>query len=285
VRGSRWGGDQSDRPRRGRWSQAEVARLQEMYGLKSSEYISKALNRPVASLVKMAETLFPKATRTGGWREAEIRKLKLYLGICEVEIIARIFRRSSADVEAQILELDGFKNDGPWTQEERVEIKRVYGTRSDEDTARVFGRTVESVQKMATELCLAKDKAFVRRVSEKPVATRMPRWSSAEIELLSEMYPECSNLEIAQKLNRSVKSVVSKAHNIGLKKDTKRLQAMGRQNVSLRYGRQEQGGEPAAAESAAPKEMSAGGEPSTPEPLADNPSEEASSGETSELDT
>ena len=44
-----------------------------------------------------------------------------------------------------------------------------------------------------------------------------------------------SNLELARTLGRSVKSVVSKAHNLGLKKDRERLRQMGRENVRLRY--------------------------------------------------
>jgi hypothetical protein len=32
-----------------------------------------------------------------------------------------------------------------------------------------------------------------------------------------------------------VKSVVSKAHHLGLKKSSERLRSMGRENVSLRY--------------------------------------------------
>ena len=65
--------------------------------------------------------------------------------------------------------------------------------------------------------------------------TRMPRWQVQELELLAELYPACSNLEIAKQLGRSVKSIVSKAHHMGLKKDLDRLREMGRQNVSLRY--------------------------------------------------
>ena len=40
---------------------------------------------------------------------------------------------------------------------------------------------------------------------------------------------------MAQLLGRSVKSVVSKAHDLGLKKSEKRLETMGRENVELRY--------------------------------------------------
>jgi len=236
VRGSRWGGEQSDRPRRGRWSQAEVARLKELYGLRDDESIARELNRPVASVRKMAETIFPVATRTGPWTAGEVQKLKRYLGVAEHEILARILGRSVEEVKAQVRDLGRVRLDGEWTQEEIADLKRLYGTRTDEDIAVIFGRPTSSITRKADELCLAKDKAFVRRRSGSP-ATRMPRWSSEEIEVLRRYYPDHSNLEIAQKLNRSVKSVVSKAHNIGLKKNRHRLQEMGRQNVSLRYGR------------------------------------------------
>ena len=63
----------------------------------------------------------------------------------------------------------------------------------------------------------------------------MPRWDGPAIEALKEFYPKMSNLDLALKLNRSVKSVVSKAHNLGLKKEVERLREMGRENVSLRY--------------------------------------------------
>ena len=50
---------------------------------------------------------------------------------------------------------------------------------------------------------------------------------------------EIADVEIAQELRRSVKSVVSKAHHLGLKKHPVRLKEMGRENVSLRYRRRE----------------------------------------------
>ena len=115
-----------------------------------------------------------------------------------------------------------------------AKFKRLYGTRTDEDLSRIFGRTLDSIRRQAAKFSLAKDKAFLRKLNGE-ASTRMPRWSDAELQTLREMYPFCSNLDIAQKLDRSVKSVVSKAHNLGLKKDAKRLREMGRENVSLRY--------------------------------------------------
>jgi hypothetical protein len=163
-----------------------------------------------------------------------VQKLKRYLGRSSEEVIARILRRDIKEVHDRILALDQALTPTRWTRVEIAEFKRTYGTRTDEDLARVFGRPVELIQELATRLAMAKDKAFLRKL-QGTAATRMPRWSEEELEQLKSMYPTVSNLEIATKLNRSVKSVVSKAHNLRLKKDSDRLREMGRQNVSLRY--------------------------------------------------
>ena len=118
--------------------------------------------------------------------------------------------------------------------QELQQFRRIYGTRSDDDLSVIFGRPRRSVQALAAELHLAKDKAFLRRKHGKG-ASRMPRWNEAEFKLLRELYPDTANLEIARRLARSVKSVVSKAHQLGLRKNAERLVEMGRENVGLRY--------------------------------------------------
>ena len=190
----------------------------------------------------MAERLFPPRTNTGPWTATEVEKLKLYLGASTPEVIAQVLSRDPREVKERILELGRICHDGSWTREDIVHLKRIYGTRTDEDLSRIFGRSVEAVQKAAEEHALAKDKAFVRRVVGES-STQMPRWTSDELEILRLEYPFQPNLEIAHKLNRSVKSVVSKAHNLGLKKSPQRLRQMGRENVSLRYQRDSESGD------------------------------------------
>ena len=63
----------------------------------------------------------------------------------------------------------------------------------------------------------------------------MPRWSSAEVAKIRELYADTSNLEIASELNRSVSSVVAKAHVLGLLKSSIRLGEIGRDNVGRRW--------------------------------------------------
>lgn len=234
MRRTTWGEERSASPRRGRWSQAEIARLRELYGLRDEKAIARELNRPVASVRKMAMTAFAQAPHSGPWTAKEVQELKKYLGATTNEVIARILGRPSDEVQQQIGELRRIQSAGRWTQEEIAEFKRLYGTRTDEDLAVVFGRTVDAVKRLGARYCLAKDKAFVRKLTGS-AATRMPRWSKPEIEQLREIYPTMANLEIAAKLNRSVKSVVSKAHNLGLKKEADRLREMGRENVAMRY--------------------------------------------------
>lgn len=234
LHGSTGAGQRSTGPRRGRWSQAEIARLRDLYGKREEAAVARELNRPLASVRKMAEELFRSKPKSGPWTADEVQRLKEYLGVSSTRVISLILGREEPEVREQIQELGRIQQSGRWSRDEVALLKRVYGTRTDDDLAVIFGRSVESIKRTATKLALAKDKAFVRRMSGTPT-TRMPRWSDEEQDQLREMYPAMSNLEIAHALNRSVKSVVSKAHNLGLKKDPSRLRQMGRENVSLRY--------------------------------------------------
>ena len=186
----------------------------------------------------MAETLFPVQKKHGPWTAREVQDLKRYLGATTVETIARVFGRPVEEVERQILELGRIRTDADWTRREVGEFKRLYGTRTDEDLAVIFGRPIEAVRELAERCSLAKDKAFLRKLHGE-AATRMPRWSEDELARLRDLDPRCAHLEIARELGRSVTSVVSKAHNLGLKKDRERLREMGRQNVRLRYEKDE----------------------------------------------
>lgn len=221
-------------PRRGRWSQAEQARLKELYGLRDDTAIARELKRPVTSIRRMAEKLFTGPQRSGPWTATEVMELRRYLGATSPEVIARVLGRPVQEVTERIFDLGRIKRDDSWPREELAEFKRIYGTRTDEDLSRIFGRSLEEIHTLAEEHALAKDKAFVRKLAGE-AATRMPRWRDEELELLRRDYPVQSNLELARSLGRSVKSVVSKAHHLGLKKSTERLRTMGRENVSLRY--------------------------------------------------
>jgi hypothetical protein len=231
-----WRDDESSKKgRKGRWTRAEIDRLKDMYGLRPEPAIARELGRTPASVRKMAEELFRGARRSGPWTAQDVQELKRYLGATAPEVIARILGRDPGEVKQQIFELGRVQQPGRWSREEVMRLRRLYGTRTDQDLALIFGRSVEGIQRVARKYCLAKDKAFAKR-SAGEGATKMPRWSEQELALLRDLYPDHPNLEIAQKLNRSVKSVVSKAHHLGLRKELERLQEMGRENVSLRYG-------------------------------------------------
>lgn len=225
----------TEKSKRGRWSIAERDRLRELYGLRDDVTIARELNRPVDSVARVAGSLFPPpGSRSGPWTASEVLELKRFLGVSSPEVIARILGRAVADVEARILDLGRIQLGTPWTREEIKEFKRIYGTRTDEDLSRVFGRSIDEVRRLAADHGLCKDKAFMRKVRGAP-ATRMPRWKDEELELLRAIYPSAPNLDLAKRLGRSVKSVVSKAHLLGLEKSPDRLREMGRENVIARY--------------------------------------------------
>lgn len=229
---------EAEAPRRGRWSEEEIEHLRRWYGLKDEHFIARDLGRSPASIHKQAREVFVDPPTEGPWTDDDVARLKLYLGGLELEMVGRVIGRTVEAIEDKIVELAATLGDTRLVGDDLVRFKRIYGTRTDEDLAIVFGRKVEVIRSQADELCLSKDKAFLRRASGGVAKTKMPRWSASELEKLRELYPAHSNLEIAQILGRSVKSVVSKAHNMGLKKDKARLQQMGRQNVRQRYDRE-----------------------------------------------
>jgi len=225
------------RAKRGRWSKAELERLREIYGLRDDETIAREMRRPLDSVVRMAKNLFPARAREGPWTASEVLELKRYLGATTPEVIARILGRSVEEVRSQIFDLGRIRREGPWGREEIGRFKLIFGTRTDDDLARIFGRSVEEIHRLAREHGLCKDKAFTRKLQGQG-ATRMPRWGPEELEILRANYAERSNLELARMLGRSVKSVISRAHRIGLRKSADRLHEMGQANVRVRFSRE-----------------------------------------------
>ncbi len=226
--------------RKGRWSQAELEKLKLRYGLYADTVISHELNRSVESVRRMAHMVFKGEPRIGPWSAEEVLQLKRYIGVATVSDMALILRRSTTEIRRKVEELGRQMADRPWNSVDRQHLKQLYGTRSDYDLGIILGRTEESIRREAQRLCLAKDKSFLRRQAGTSGVTRMPRWSKEELRLLRELYPVTDNLEIARRLpGRTTKSVVSKAHDLGLRKDPARLREMGRENVRKRYRNEE----------------------------------------------
>ncbi len=221
--------------RKGPWAHGEIERLKRLYGLRPDQQIARELSRSVESVRRMARRVFAGPPRTGPWSAEEVQQLKDYIGASPPETIAMILRRTVSEVEHKIEELRRNRHSGPWSSADLHTLKRLYGTRTNEDLAVILGRTVSEIEEAARSLALAKDKGFRRRRGDgKPV--RMPRWTAEEVELLRDLYPDTPNLEIARRLGRTVKAVVSKANDLGLKKSEKRLRQMGKENVRIRYG-------------------------------------------------
>ena len=172
----------------GRWTEQELERVRELWGLRSEESIARELDRSVEGVRRAAGRLFRGRTRRGPWDEAELERLKQHIGATPVEVVAKILGRRVDDVEGQIGRLSKRRRTGRWGREELQLLRRLYGTRTDEDLAVVFGRPVAAIRRVAKRYALSKDKAFMRKLRGDS-ATRMPRWTDAELDLLRRLYP------------------------------------------------------------------------------------------------
>lgn len=223
------------------WTEEDLERLRTRLGAHDTAFLARSLGRSVPEVLAKAEEIFDEPPRDGPWSSAQVEQLRGYVGLLDVPLIARMLGRTREAVDAKVLELARGLERAPLDAEQLTRFKRIYGTRADADLAVVFGRTLDVIEEAARAHCLSKDKAFLKRQPAEgavPRRTRMPRWSRDELARLEELYPIASNLDIARELGRSVKSVVSKAHHLGLKKGKARLQQMGRQNVAIRYERE-----------------------------------------------
>lgn len=227
--------DSTPERKRGPWSQAEIERVRRLYGTRQDASIANELGRTPDSVRRMAKTIFSGEKKQGPWSATEVQRLKKYLGAASIEVISQILRRSETEIHRKIEELGGLVAERPWTSEDIQTLKRLYGTRSDADLVLILGRPIESIFAKVEQLCLARDKSYMRRVRRGPGHTRMPRWTKEEEARLRELYANTPNLEIAKELGRTVKSVVSKAHDLQLRKSPERLKQMGRENVDIRY--------------------------------------------------
>jgi len=225
--------------RKGPWSQSEIERLKRLFGLRQDGVIARELNRSVESVRRMARRVFSGEERTGPWSAREVQALKNYLGAANMETVSLVLRRPPVEIQRKVVELESQVKSRSWTPEDTQALKRLYGTRFNSDLVLILGRPEADIEIKATSFCLAKDKGFRRR-SGKGGTVRMPRWTPEAVDKLCEIYSTTPNLEIARILDRSVKSVVSKAHDLALKKSPDRLRRMGRENVQIRYDRKSQ---------------------------------------------
>jgi hypothetical protein len=223
--------------KRGRWSLQETAEFRRLFGTRPLPEIARRLNRPLHGVEQRAEQLFPLRTQPVDWTEEHSRRLTLLVGAVDDdhETVARALGVTVGQVEAACTERRAERDHGrPWTSEDDSFLKAYYGSRSAQALGIALSRFDPDIEQRAQLFQLSKDKAFIAR-RDGACSTVMPRWTEDEIATLRSVYPNVSNLEIARLVRKSIKSVVSKAHHLGLKKSEERLVVMGAENVALRY--------------------------------------------------
>jgi hypothetical protein len=232
--------------RKGRWAGWELKHIEDHYGSRDDRAIARKLDRSIKSVRERAEEIFRKKPSRAGapWTDEEDQRLKQCTGFSPMAKIALILARPVEDVRERLDYFGSRLESRPFTNGELKEFKYIYGSREDEHLAIMFGRPVEDIQKLAARLKLAKDKSSIRKWREHNAGARphgvvppmkMPRWTPEQESLLRQLYPDHSNVDIAGILERSVKSVMSKANDLKLCKSKEFLALMGKMNVSVRY--------------------------------------------------
>ncbi len=98
-----------------------------------------------------------------------------------------------------------------WSKEDIKILKKYFPHMSTQKMAESLGRATDSVGSKANELGLKKTEKYHREERN--------LWSQSDIKLLMKLYPKSSNQEIAEKVGRTIKSVITKASNLRLHKE------------------------------------------------------------------
>lgn len=260
----RTAGNPSNKSVRGRWSDIDMHRLEQSYGTCKDSALVRMLRRPIRSIHEKAAEIFSKKKPRAGaaWQPEEDDRLRMCLGVTSVAMIARILARSEKEVRERMDLFASSLRDGRLDGDQRAKLRRLYGTRDDQVLAVVFACSLDEIKRCAEELSLAKDRTFLLKNGKAGSASEnqhsdgaahaemhksaeaksvrsagriMPRWTDDIIQLLIENYPHKENVEVAKIVKKSSKSVMSKAHSLGLRKSSAFLATMGRNNVSKRY--------------------------------------------------
>jgi hypothetical protein len=233
------------RLKRGNWSTHDLERLRTLYPRSREESVARLLRRSIPSVQRKAREIFATTVAPKEWTAGDDLRLREGFGILDFPSLCLVLGRTAADVSARVQLLRAWvRADRRWQRVEFALLKRLYGSRSDEDLVVCLSRPIEQIRARAADLCLSKDKGFLAHAGDatERLPQRMPRWNPREIRMLRDLYPTTLNLALAQRLRRSVASVANKANQLGLKKSPAVLREMGRRNVAARYRGSEESG-------------------------------------------
>jgi hypothetical protein len=229
--------------KRGNWSVTELFKLRASYGRRPIGQLASELHRTPRALRQRAQQLFAGRSRGGELTRAEEAELRRMVGVADLATMRLVLGRSEEQIRRLLASWATAGRSGRLAAWEVAYLKACYATRPDWALELVLGRTLPAIHKQARRLCLGRPRRPEAVPIEPlgPVVTlqpqprlRMPRWTKSDVEALEHAYPHQPNLLLASSLQRSVKSVIAKANELGLRKSQARLRAMGRENVGHR---------------------------------------------------
>ncbi len=232
--------------KRGNWSVEELTKLRRCFGRRPLRQLARDLRRTPETVCQKANQLLGSRCRTGAWSADEVATLREMVGVADLDTMALVLGRPGEEVASVLEAWAARSRRGRFERWEIGYLKAFYSSREDWAVAVVTGRSLAAVRKRARLLCLGKDRRLesVRIPFLEPIVeiqpmprVRMPRWTRDEIQALRRIYPSRANLDVAKELGRSIKSVLAKANELGLRKTPARLRDMGRANVGVRHGK------------------------------------------------
>ena len=108
-----------------------------------------------------------------------------------------------------------------WTEEEIKLLTELYPNHSNEEIAKILGRSKPSVDKKAAQLGLKKSEEYRRKVSKQNNMKKEYTWTQEEVNFLMINFKTMTYKQLSEALGRSPSSIAHKARQLKLRKYAK----------------------------------------------------------------
>lgn len=110
-----------------------------------------------------------------------------------------------------------------WSKSDLIFLKNNFHITSDIDLSNHLGKTIKSVQSKARRMGLKKEDSYIKNINKIRVEKRWDSllWSKSDIDFLVNNINIFSNNQLAEKLGRTINSIISMCIRLGIKRENK----------------------------------------------------------------
>lgn len=233
------------------WTPEDEEFLRKHYAHKGAVFCARSLGRTKASVNRRAEHLGVRSKLRRDWTPKEDAMLRLRYAKLTAPHLAKIMKRTEESIRGRVRKLGLSEPDSlPWTDDEITYLRKHYGRLTSVELSAEMGRTTDAVELKAGRLGLSRPKKRLTSAQKRYIVANLGKlemttlarklnvsiraiqgvaakngfrarptsraWTTADDEQLRELFPLLTNSEIAERLERTLLAVATRARSLGM---------------------------------------------------------------------